>query len=144
MIQLDMFLALSAHKEISMDSMNLLMLCDNEILTEIQALSFTQRWIPVHLYIWNIQPLCDALFWIRQSHYLTQMAVWSSTRRLLLASHIFFFQFSLLLTKLQLFLWNLIFLLLKDWDILFLINISKHFLKAKLYNICHCTSKQQI
>lgn len=62
MIQLDMFLALSAHKEISMDSMNLLMLCDNEILTEIQALSFTQRWIPVHLYIWKIQPLCDELF----------------------------------------------------------------------------------
>lgn len=60
MIQLDMFLALSVHKEISMDSMNLLMLCDNEILTEIQA----QRWIPVHLYIWKIQPLCDALFWI--------------------------------------------------------------------------------
>lgn len=29
--------------EISMDSMNLLMLCDDEILTEIQALSFTQR-----------------------------------------------------------------------------------------------------
>lgn len=43
MIQLDMFLALSVHKEISMDSMNLLMLCDNEILTEIQALSFAQR-----------------------------------------------------------------------------------------------------
>lgn len=64
MIQLDMFLALSVHKEISMDSMNLLMLCDNEILTEIQALSFTQRWIPVHLYIWKIQPLCDELFWI--------------------------------------------------------------------------------
>lgn len=64
MIQLDMFLALSVHKEISMDSMNLLMLCDNEILTEIQALSFAQRWIPVHLYIWKIQPLCDVLFWI--------------------------------------------------------------------------------
>lgn len=64
MMQLDMFLALSVHKEISMDSMNLLMLCDNEILTEIQALSFAQRWILVHLYIWKIQPLCDALFWI--------------------------------------------------------------------------------
>lgn len=64
MIQLDMFLALSVNKEISMDSMNLLMLCDDEILTEIQALSFTQRWIPLHLYIWKIQPLCDALFWI--------------------------------------------------------------------------------
>lgn len=42
MIQLDMFLALSVHKEISMDSMNLLMLCDNEILLKFK-LSLSHR-----------------------------------------------------------------------------------------------------